>query len=501
MTPTTSAASPPIAEGGRVGEATQRHRRRPLRRLRRRARALRRRYATDPRHRPPKGLPAFWTRARRLLWSWWPWALVSVWAFSTGETVLGMAALVCALVVHLAAPVETCPQFGLDHEMAVESDEFLTSIAGATGSPFQAGNRVDILNNGDQFYPAMLEDIARAQLSITIEAYIYWAGDIGRRFAEALADRARDGVRVKILLDAVGSSDIGDEIVRVLEAGGCQLAWYNPIRWYTLGRVNHRTHRKSLIIDGRVAFTGGAGIADVWLGRAQDPDHWRDIQIRVEGPAVAPLQTGFAQNWLESTHELISGPLFYPAHDSAGHLPVLTVMSSPVTGASAARTLYYLSITSARRSIRVANAYFVPDPAALETLLDAKRRGVEVQIMVSGRHNDNWLSRRNAVRMYGRLLEAGIPILEYEPTLLHHKTMVVDDRWVTIGTTNFDSRSFAHNEESNICVYDPSLARALTAIYEADARECTSIELGVWQRRGWFWKSQEFLAAFLTEQV
>jgi cardiolipin synthase len=424
-----------------------------------------------------------------------------VWAFSADHTGWGIGTLITALFMYLAAPVETTPRFGLDHEMSVESEEFLTSIAGATGLPFIPGNRIDILNNGDEFYPVMLENIARAELSITIEAYIYWAGEIGRRFAEALAERATSGVRVKILLDAVGSSDIGDEVVRILETGGCQLAWYNPVRWYTLGRVNHRTHRKSLIIDGRVAFTGGAGIADTWLGNAQDPDHWRDIQIRLEGPGVTPLQTGFAQNWLESTHELISGPLFYPPPAEAGRLAVLTVMSSPVTGASASRTLYYLSITSARRSIRLANAYFVPDPAALETLIDAKRRGVDVRVMISGKHNDNWLSRRNAVRMYGRLLDAGIEILEYEPTLLHHKTMVVDDVWVTIGTTNFDSRSFAHNEESNVCVYDPALARELTAIFDADADRCTRVELKKWRRRGWFWRSQELVAAFLTEQV
>ena len=469
--------------------------------MRRRARILRRRYATDPRHRPPKGLPAFWTRARRFAWSWWPWAFASVWAFSTDHTGWGLGTLATALFVHLAAPVETSPRFGLDHEMAVESDDFLTSMAGATGSPFQAGNRIDILNNGDEFYPAMLDEIARAQLSITIEAYIYWAGEIGRRFAEALAERARSGVRVKILVDAVGSADIGDDILRALEEGGCQVAWYNPVRWYTLGRINNRTHRKSLIVDGRVAFTGGAGIADEWLGNAQDADHWRDIQIRLEGPAVTPLQTGFAQNWLETTRELISGPLFYPPLEPAGDLKVLTVMSSPVTGASAARTMYYLSITSARRSIRIANPYFVPDPAALHTLLDAKRRGVDVRVMVSGRHDHNWLSRRNAVRMYGVLLEAGVEILEYDPTLLHHKTMVVDDVWVTIGTTNFDSRSFAHNEESNVCVFDQTLAVELAGIFEADTRRCTRVTLEDWRRRGWFWKLQELIAAFLTEQV
>ena len=424
-----------------------------------------------------------------------------MWAFSTDHTGWGIGTLAMALFSYLAAPVETPPRFGLDHEMAVESKDFLTSIAGATGSPFEPGNRIDILNNGDEFYPVMLREVRAAQVSITIEAYIYWAGDIGRRFAEALAERARSGVRVKILLDAVGSADIGDEIVRILEDAGCQIAWYNPIRWYTLGRVNRRTHRKSLIIDGRVAFTGGAGIADQWLGNAEDEHHWRDIQIRLEGSAVTPLQTGFAQNWLESTHELISGPLFYPPHDAAGDLQALTVMSSPVTGASTTRTLYYLSITSARRSIRVATPYFVPDPAALDTLIEAKRRGVDVRIMVSGKHNDNWLSRRNAVRMYGRLLEAGVEIMEYEPTLLHHKTMVVDNVWVTIGTANFDYRSFAHNEESNVCVYNPPLARQLAGIFDDDATNCTRIDLETWRRRGWFWRLQEVVAAFLTEQV
>lgn len=406
-----------------------------------------------------------------------------------------------ALFCHLSAPVETPPRFGLEHEIAIESDEFLTSIAGATGSPFIAGNRIHILNNGDEFFPPMLEAITEAQATITVEAYIYWAGEIGQRFAEALSERARAGVRVKLLLDAIGSSDIGDEIVRTLEQSGCQIAWYNPIRWYTLGRINHRTHRKSLIIDGRVAFTGGAGIADEWLGDAQDKEHWRDIQIRLEGPAVTPLQTGFAQNWLETTHELISGPEYYPLLEPAGRLSVLTIMSTPVTGASNARTLYYLSITSARRSLHIANPYFVPDPAALDTLIDAKKRGVDVVIMVAGDCNGNWLSRRNAVRLYGRLLDAGIEILEYEGTLLHHKTMVADGLWATIGTSNFDSRSFAHNEENNVCFYDRDLAQQLDDIFLADEKRCTRITREAWRKRGWFWKLQELIAAFLQEQV
>ncbi len=209
-------------------------------------------------------------------------------------------------------PDEFPPVYGLDHEFDIESAEFLHTVSGATGMVFVAGNKIELMNNGDEFYPAMLEAVDRAEWSVTIEAYIYWAGDIGLRFARALERRAKAGVSVKILLDAVGSASIGSEILETLESGGCQLAWYNRIRWYSIGRFNHRTHRKSLIVDGRIGFTGGAGIADVWSGHAQDARHWRDMQIRVEGPAVVPLQTGFAVNWLQTTGELISGQRYYP---------------------------------------------------------------------------------------------------------------------------------------------------------------------------------------------
>lgn len=406
-----------------------------------------------------------------------------------------------AVFSYLISPVETPPQFGLDHDLEVDSEEFLATIVGATGAPMVPGNRLDILNNGDEFYPAMLGDIATADLSITIEAYIYWSGDIGLKFARTLAERARAGVRVKILLDAFGSSDIGDDIVSQLESAGCQIAWYNPLRWYTLGKINQRTHRKSLIIDGRIAYTGGAGIADDWLGNAEDENHWRDIQIRLEGPAVMPLQTGFSQNWLETTRELISGPLYYPPPEAVGDVSALTIISTPVTGASTARILYYLSIAAARGSILIASPYFAPDPAALDTLIDAKKRGVDVRIMVAGKRDRNWLSRNNAIRTYGRLLAVGVEIYEYEPTLLHQKTMVVDGIWSTIGTTNFDSRSFAHNEENNVCVYDRRIARELVEIFESDQQRCSRVSYEAWLQRGVFQKAQEMLAALWHEQV
>jgi cardiolipin synthase len=460
------------------------------------------RLAPDPLKRHPKGMLRFWTRVRRLLWSWWPWALAflyamvqDAWGWATGMG--GMA-----LVSYLIAPSEFAPQYGLDHEFSVEDEEFLPTMTGATGVPLAPGNRLDILNNGDAFYPAMLEAIGEAQHSITIEAYIYWAGEIGQEFADALAGKASEGIKVKILLDAVGSSTIGTKILTTLEAGGCQLAWYNPIRWYSVGRFNHRTHRKSLIIDGRVAFTGGAGIADHWTGNAEDPAHWRDMQIRLEGQGVTPLQTGFGQNWLQTTGELISGPLYYPPpSEPAGRLAVQTIMSSPEIGASTVRTMYYLSIICARRSIYIANPYFVPDEAALDALADAKKRGVDVRVMVSGIRNDNWLARQNSVRLFGPLLRAGIEIQEYNLTMLHHKTMVVDSVWGTIGTTNFDNRSFAYNEENNVCFYDEELACSMHDTFLADLEGCDRVTLEGWRRRGIVRRTAELVASLLQEQT
>ena len=338
--------------------------------------------------------------------------------------------------------------------------------------------------------------------SITIEAYIYWAGDIGREFANALAERSTAGIRVKILLDTVGSASIGEDILRILEGGQCQVAWYNPARWYSIGRFNHRTHRKSLIIDGIVAFTGGAGIADHWRGNAQDSHHWRDMQLRIEGPAAGPLQSGFAHNWLQTTAELVSGEDFYPVVEQRkSGLSAVVIMSSPEVGASPVRTMYYLSITCARRSIYIANPYFLPDEVAIAALLDARRRGVDVQIMVSGIHNDAWLARQNSVRLYGELLLGGIVLLEYNRTMLHQKTMVVDGLWATVGTTNFDNRSFSHNEENNVCVYDQSWASELERTFLADARVCDKVDLEVWRRRGLLAKAQEFVASLLEDQV
>lgn len=414
---------------------------------------------------------------------------------------MAIATSIVAVLTYLVTPQEQSPKYGLESRFTIPSDEFLDSIVGTTGVPFFPGNKVAILNNGDEFYPAMLQAVEEAEKSITIEAYIYWAGDIGMRFAQALSGRAKAGVKVKILLDAVGSSTIGKEILKTLEDGGCEVKWYNPVRWTTVGRFNNRTHRKSLIIDGRIAFTGGAGIADHWTGHAQDSKHWRDVMMRIEGPGAIPLQTGVTQNWLNTTGELISGPAYFPEIERCGPCAAQTILSSPENGSSAARIMYYLSIVSAREKIYIANAYFVPDNTAIDILIDAKRRGVDVKIMVPGDHNDMWVARQGSIHLYGQLLEVGIEIYEYEPTMLHQKVMIIDSAWLTVGTTNFDNRSFALNEESNVCLLDCAVARDLERSFLEDLKLCTRIDLDAWRRRGIVTRVKGILASFLEEQI
>jgi cardiolipin synthase len=455
----------------------------------------------DPRLTKPKGIATAWTRIRRLLWSWWPWALLAVYLFDQRNWWAALAAAMWSGVCSLSTPVEFPPQYGLDHGLTVADPEFLNTMAGAAGVPFVPGNSLALLNNGDRFYPAMLEAIEQARHSITIEAYIYWAGEIGVTFARALAAAAARGVRVKILLDAVGSATVGNEILRILDKGGCHVAWYNPIRWNHLRRINNRTHRKSLIIDGRIGFTGGAGIADHWTGNAQDDKHWRDLQIRIEGPAVGPLQTGFAQNWLECTSELVSGPHFYPPPHKTGPLSIQTIMSSPETGASTVRVMYCLAISAARSSIDIANPYFVPDHVSIDLFRDAVKRGVRVRVMVAGVNNDTPIARFNSVRLYGALLDAGVQLYEYNRTMMHHKMMMVDGLWSTIGTANFDNRSFSHNEESNVSVWDEGVARELTATFDADLADCQQVTKDAWKHRGLPHKTVEALASFVQDQV
>lgn len=454
-------------------------------------------------HRPGKGKGAAgWLgSARNLFWSWWIWivAAAALQILDHQGWAVGIACL--GFFFYLVAPREHVPVYGLESSVAVDSPDFLANVAGACGVPVVPGNKLSVLNNGDEIYPAMLQAIAGARKSVTIEAYIYWKGEIGLRLANALAAKRRAGIEVKLLLDAVGSSTIGNEILKVLKDSGCDVVWFNPLRIRTLGHYNNRTHRKSLIVDGRIAFTGGAGIADHWKGNATDPQHWRDIQVSVEGPAAIGLQTGFAQNWLNTTGELIAGDGYFPRCNEIGDIAVQTILSTPNSGSSAIRIMYYLSIVSAREKIFIANPYFIPDDSAVEILIEAKKRGVDVKVMVAGIYNDMRVSRYSSIHLYGKLLKAGIEIYEYNRTMLHQKTMVVDGVWSTIGTTNFDNRSFALNEESNISVHNRALAKELEDIFFKDLPACEQVTLASWSHRGWKTRVLGAVCVFIKQQT
>jgi cardiolipin synthase len=432
----------------------------------------------------------------------WPtWLLVASLFYFAGWWPLALLAGSLSFVLYHASAYPHPGVYPLEKPADVDSREFQRTLEGVTGMPFVAGNHVTIYNNGDEFYPAMLDAIEAAQASITLEQYIFWDGAVGRRFAEAFAEKARQGVPVKLLLDAIGSANLGSDNFRILGAGGCQVGWFHPIHWYTFHRANFRDHRKSLVIDGRLAFTGGAGIGDPWLGRARHPGEWRDVQVAVAGPAALAQQSGFAQNWLETTGEILGGDRYFPAPVAQGAVPVQTIQSSPSSGAASVGTMYLTALQSARQEILIANPYFIPDARLIDVLAAARERGVRVKLMLAGRHIDSWWSRQNSLRHYGRLLKAGVEIYEFQPTMLHQKTMIVDRTWATIGTANLDNRSFAMNEETNLCFHDQRVAGPLCSIFEADLERCAPVDLERWRNRGAWQRLKEEAAALLEEQL
>jgi cardiolipin synthase len=389
----------------------------------------------------------------------------------------------------------------IEHLYAVREPAFLRSMGSLLGPPVVPGNRVTALCNGDEIFPAMLEAIRGARKTICFETFIYWSGSIGREFAEALSERARAGVKVHVILDWVGSNRIDESLVELMTDAGVEAVRYHPLRWYNVGRLNNRTHRKLLIVDGRVGFTGGVGIADNWLGHAQDPEHWRDSHYRLEGPAVAHMQAAFMDNWIETCGQVLHGDDYFPALEAVGPHPAQVFKSSADDASESVRLMYLLSIASAERSVRLANSYFVPDSIAVRSLVEAQRRGARVEIIVPGRHIDQRMVRRASRALWGPLLEAGVAIYEYQPTMFHVKVAVVDEVWTSVGSTNFDNRSFRLNDEANLNVFDPEFAEAQAQTFEDDKARARQITLEEWRRRPRRERAMERLAALFRLQL
>jgi len=389
----------------------------------------------------------------------------------------------------------------LGHLYETSDPQFLRSMGVLLGPPLVDGNVVRELLNGDEIFPAMLDAIRSAQRTITFETYIYWSGSIGAQFADALAERARAGVKVHVLLDWIGSEKLEEANLEEMRRAGVELQRYNKPRWYSLDRLNNRTHRKLLVVDGKTGFTGGVGIGDVWLGNAQDPQHWRDTHFLVQGPAVGQLQAAFVDNWMQATSVVLHGSDYFPPLQPQGEALAQMFISSPGGGAESMQLMYLLSITSATKSIRLSMAYFVPDDVAINTFVAALKRGVEVQIITPGPHIDAEVVRKASRASWGPLLQAGAQIFEYQPTMFHCKVMIVDDVWVSVGSTNFDNRSFAVNDEANLNVYDARFARRQADVFRQDLERSRRLKLDDWQKRPWQEKLMEHAAELLGSQL
>jgi cardiolipin synthase len=388
----------------------------------------------------------------------------------------------------------------LEASYSVADSQFRRSIGALLGPPLIPGNRVDTLVNGDRIFPSMLEAIRSARKTITFETYIYWSGDVGKAFADALSERARAGVKVHILVDWVGSQKMQDSYLEEMTAAGVEIRKYHEPRWYNINKLNNRTHRKILVIDGRVGFTGGVGIADEWSGDAQDANHWRDTHYRVEGPAAAQMQAAFVDNWTKVSGVVLHGSDYFPEIQAAGDLPAQMFISSVEGGAESMHLMYLLSIAAARRTIDLSMAYFVPDPLASAAIVAALKRGVRVRVIVPGKNTDVALVRSAGRATWGPFLQAGAQIHEYEPTMYHCKVLVVDGEWVSVGSTNFDTRSFRLNDEANLNVLDRGFAARQVADFEKDLARSRRVSYEEWASRPWTAKVMDrFLAIFNSQ--
>lgn len=367
----------------------------------------------------------------------------------------------------------------------VGSDAFLHATEALTMAPITHGNDIELLINGDEIFPAMLETMAGAKCSLNFLSYLYWSGDIACEIADALCERARAGIEVNVLLDAVGSAKMDRGLVRDMEQAGVTFAYFRPPKPYAIRRVNNRTHRKLLIADGTVGMTGGVGIADQWTGHAQDPEHWRDTHVRVRGPIVRGLQGAFAENWLEATGDVLVGPDYLPdlepVSDDGAAMQV--VRSTAEVGDTNVEALYFLAIACARETLHLTSAYFAPRPAFVEALTDAAQRGVDVRVLVPGAHIDKGFVRLAGRSVYEALLEGGVRIYEYRPTMIHAKTLTIDGAWSSVGSVNFDNRSFQLQDEVTLCVSSGAFAARLDAQFERDLKRSEEIDLERWNGR------------------
>jgi cardiolipin synthase A/B len=418
-------------------------------------------------------------------------------ALAIGWMLAGAAiAMLCFMLTHR----RRTPYLHLQLDDLQPLHDGLQALAGLTGSAVYEGNSASVLQNGALF-PAMAADIEAARHTVHLETFVWTAGEVERRFVELLGTKARQGVKVRLLIDALGGSRATSACLQQLRDAGVELAEYCRPAWWNLRRFNHRTHRKLLIVDGAIAYTFGHGIADQWLGDGEDEDHWRDTGVRLEGPVACALQSVFMENWIEETRCLPAGDGCYPCLERKGDVQAHVVSSASEEVGSAVALLYTVAIASARKEVIVQNPYFAPDDGVCELLAKMVKRGVAVHLMVPGRKTDSPFVRLAGSHLYGTLLEAGVRVYEFQPTLLHQKVVIVDGIWSHVGSTNFDARSLALNEEVGVGILDAQIAGELQDAFNADLKRSSELQLERWRRRPLLLRGCSWLAYQLHSQL
>lgn len=411
-----------------------------------------------------------------------------------------LATLAAVVIISNLTSEEWRIQHRVDHLYAPGEEQFERTMGSLLAPGFVPGNRITCLENGAAYFPEMLEAMRQARHHINLETFIFWSGEMGERFADVLIERAGAGVETRVMIDWVGSFKASRKLINRMRRGGVQVARFRPPRIVGLTRFNNRTHRKILVIDGRIGYTGGAGIADAWKGRAHNEEHWRDSQYRVEGPVVAQLQAAFMDNWLQTRAQVLHGQEYFPPLEEVGTMKAQVFISGPEEGIEGARVMFLLSIASAARRLLLGHSYFIPDNLTRQALVEAKKRGVEVEIVVPG-PLDTYLVRRAMISRLGPLLKAGIKVYEYREAMYHRKFMLVDHCWVSVGSANFDTRSFRLNDEICLNVLDDGFAGHMAEQFENDKRHCREITLEQWHKRPLGQKLVDWLCAALRSQL
>jgi cardiolipin synthase A/B len=433
-----------------------------------------------------------------------PFPLFAEITVSTTWFVLGLIALACMAIVLYAAFFDRGLKYKIAHPSWEDGDveKFLCMLEALTDSKLHRKTGIEVFTNGENYYEAELEAIHNAQHSIHLEAYIFQRGKVVDRFLEALAHRARSGVEVRMTIDALGSAGLTKTYLEPLRKAGGKVEWYHPFRIPKLPHYNNRTHRELLIVDGKIAFLGGSGWADHWLISNDKHPRWRDTMVRVTGDALPSLQAVFAENWLEASGELLIGPPYFPEEESGHSTSCMVVQSTPSAGGSTrARMLFQMLLAAAGKSIHITTPYFLPDRSMSDELIRAmKERNVEVRILVPGAKSDHMLTRSSSRMAYGRLLQHGARIFEYQPAMIHAKILIIDGVWSVVGSTNFDNRSFGINDEVNLVVRDERVAERLQQDFARDLAHSREITLETWRKRNVFERLPEILGWVLERQ-